>query len=84
MRGKYKGSGQSQVSGSNKAPKKNRFYAPVSRGEQETSSDVVIGILKFFSIDVYAILDPSATLSCLTPLVAKHLTFFLTYCMNLL
>ena len=28
-------------------------------------------MLKIFSIDVYALLDPSATLSFVTPLVAK-------------
>ena len=52
-------------------PKKNRFYAFFSRGEQETSLDVVTGILKVFSIDVYALLDPDSTLSFVTPLVGK-------------
>ena len=67
----YKGSGHSQASGSRDALKKNRFYTLRSRGEQKTSPDVVIGMLKIFSIDVYALLDPSATLSFVTPLVAK-------------
>ena len=65
------GSGQTQVSGSNEAPKKNHFYDFCSRGEQETSFDVVTGMLKSSSIDVYALLDPGATLSFVTPLAAK-------------
>ena len=32
---------------------------------------MVIGMLKVFSIDVYALLDPGATLSIITTLVAK-------------
>ena len=32
---------------------------------------MVIGILKIFTLDVYALLDPGATLSFVTPLVAK-------------
>ena len=66
-----KGSVQAQASGSSDAPKKNRFYALRSRGEQETSPDVVTGMLKVFSLDVYALHDTGATLSFVTPLVAK-------------
>ena len=62
MRGKVKGSGQSQASDSNKGQKKNRFSALCSRGEQETSPNMVTGMLKVFFIDVYALLDPGATL----------------------
>ena len=69
VRDQDKGSGQTQESGSNEAPKKYRFYALRSRGEQETSPHVVTGMLKVFSIDVYALLDPGATLSFFTPLV---------------
>ena len=32
---------------------------------------MVIGILKVFPIDLYALLDPDATLSFLTPLLGK-------------
>ena len=32
---------------------------------------MVIGMLKVVIIDVYALLDSGATLSCVTPLVAK-------------
>ena len=57
-------------------PKKNLFYALRSRGEQETSPNVVTFMFKVFSIDVYAFLDPGATLSFITPLVAKK--FYIT------
>ncbi|XP_069145474.1 uncharacterized protein [Solanum lycopersicum] len=67
-----KGSFQAQASGSSDDPKKNRFYTLRSRGEQETSPDLVTGMLKVFSPDVYSLLDPGATLSFVTPLVAKN------------
>jgi len=58
-------------SGSNSdAPKKNLFYALKSRNHQEGPPDVVIGMLQVFSIDVYALLDPDATLSFVTPFMA--------------
>ena len=41
MRSQDKGSGQAQASGSRDVPKKKRFYALCSRGEQETSPDVM-------------------------------------------
>ena len=62
VRGQDKGSGQAQASGSNEAPKKNRFNALCSRGEQDTSPDVVIGMFKVFSIYVNVLLDPRSTL----------------------
>ena len=43
------------------APKKNRFYALHSRGDQEDSPDVVTGMLQVLSINVYALLDPADT-----------------------
>ena len=43
------------------APKKNNFYARLSRVEQEDSTNVVSGMLQMFSINVYALLDPGAT-----------------------
>ena len=55
-----------QASGSNKAPKKNHFYALISRGEQKNSPDVVTSTLNVFSINVYALLDPRDTLSFIT------------------
>ena len=36
-----------------------------------TSPDVVTSMLKVFSLDVYALIDPPTTLSFVTPLVAK-------------
>ncbi|XP_049345423.1 uncharacterized protein LOC125809935 [Solanum verrucosum] len=52
------------------APKKNRFYALQCRGDQESSPDILTGMLKVFSIDIYELLDPGATLSSVTPFVA--------------
>ncbi|XP_069148008.1 uncharacterized protein [Solanum lycopersicum] len=76
VRSKEKGSVKAQSSGSTfYSPKKNRFYDLHSRGEQEESPDVVTGMLQIFSIDVYALLDSRATLSFVTPLVAKRFDF---------
>ena len=72
MRSQNKGSGQAQASGSNDTPNKNHFYDVRSKGEKETSPDVVTGMLKLFSIDEYALIDPGATLSFVTTLVAKN------------
>ncbi|XP_069151902.1 uncharacterized protein [Solanum lycopersicum] len=71
LKSQDKGSGQAQASGSSDGPKKNHFYALLSKGEQETSPDVVTSMLKVFSFVVYALLDPDTTLSFVTPLVAK-------------
>ncbi|KAH0661387.1 hypothetical protein KY284_026318 [Solanum tuberosum] len=49
------------------APKQNHFYALQTRGEQESSPNVVTSMLKVFQLDVYALLDPSATLSFVMP-----------------
>ncbi|KAH0679464.1 hypothetical protein KY284_020549 [Solanum tuberosum] len=38
----------------------NRLYAITSRHEQENSPDVVTGMIKVFTFDVYALLDPGA------------------------
>ncbi|WMV58483.1 hypothetical protein MTR67_051868 [Solanum verrucosum] len=57
--------------GSN-APKQNRFYALQTLGEQEGSPGVVTGVLKVFQLDVYVLLDPSATLYFVTPYVAMR------------
>ena len=42
-----------------------------SLSEREESPYVVNGMLQVFSINVHALLDPSANLSFVTPLVAK-------------
>ena len=41
------------------------------RGEQESSPNVVTGILQVFSIDVYALLDTVAILSCFSSLISR-------------
>ncbi|KAH0712114.1 hypothetical protein KY289_008073 [Solanum tuberosum] len=62
---------QAPPSGSNSnVPKQNHFYALQTRGDQESSPDVVIGMLRFFQLDVYALLDHGATLSFVTQYVA--------------
>ena len=63
--------GQDQAGVSNDAIKKNHFYTLRCRGEQETTPDMVTDMLKHFTIDVYALVDPGATLSFFTPLIAK-------------
>ena len=64
-------SGQSQSSGSTDSLKKSRFYALCFRGEQETSPDMVTGLLTMFSIDVYILLDSDTTLSFVTHITTK-------------
>ncbi|KAG5586628.1 hypothetical protein H5410_047062 [Solanum commersonii] len=49
----------------------NRLYAITSRQEQKNSPDVVTGMIKVFTLDVYALLDPGACLSFVTPYVAN-------------
>ncbi|TMX01426.1 hypothetical protein EJD97_024532 [Solanum chilense] len=66
--GQKKGSMKSQSSGSNvEPPKKNHFYALPSK---------VTGMLQFFYIDEYDFLDPGATLSFITPLIARKLDIY--------
>ena len=59
------------------APKKNHFYALPSRGEQESSPDVVTSMLQVFSINVYDLFDPIDTLSFVTPLVYRKFEILL-------
>ena len=49
----------------------NRLYAITNRQEQENSPNVVTGMIKVFTFDVYALLDPGASLSFVTPYVAN-------------
>ena len=70
MKGKDKGS--RQASGSNvDPPNKNHFYSLCSKDEQECSPNVVTGMLQFFYLDVYALLDLGAILSFVTPLIDR-------------
>uniref|UniRef100_M1DGU5 Gag-pol polyprotein n=1 Tax=Solanum tuberosum TaxID=4113 RepID=M1DGU5_SOLTU len=48
----------------------NHLYAITSRQEQENSPDVVTGMIKVFTLNVYDLLDPGASLSFVTPYVA--------------
>ncbi|WMV59458.1 hypothetical protein MTR67_052843 [Solanum verrucosum] len=50
--------------------RQNRLYALQARQDQEDSPDVVTGTLRVFDLDVYALLDPGATLSFVTPYIA--------------
>ena len=62
---------QVQVSAPNPdAPKKNGFYALLSRSDEESSRDLDTGMLKLISFDVNTLLDLEATLLFVTPLVA--------------
>ncbi|XP_015055042.1 uncharacterized protein LOC107001562 [Solanum pennellii] len=71
VKGQGKRNNQAQASGpSSDAPKKNRFYALRLRGDQKNYPNVVTGMLQVFSIDVYALLNPRATLSFVNPLVS--------------
>ncbi|MCF7184034.1 hypothetical protein L3H42_11085, partial [Corynebacterium sp. MC-13] len=53
------------------APRHNRFYALQGRQRVEEAPDIITGMLKVFDFDVYALIDPGATLSFVTPFVAK-------------
>lgn len=55
--------------GSN-ASKQNRLYALQTEGQQEGSPDVVTSMFKVLQIDVYALLNPDATLSFVIPYVS--------------
>ena len=52
-------------------PKRNCFYAIKARGEQENSPDIVTSMLQVLSINFYALFDLGATLSFVTPMVAR-------------
>ena len=55
---------------------KNLFSALRSLGEHGTSTDMVTGLLNFFSIDIYASFYRGLTLSFITLLVAKKFDIF--------
>ena len=57
-------------------PKKNRFYSLCSRVEQDSSPDVVTGMLHVFYIDIYDLLDSGATISFVTPYIARKFDIF--------
>lgn len=49
--------------------KMSRFYTLISRCDQEDTSNFVTSMLQVFFINVYALLDSSATFYFVTPLV---------------
>ncbi|WP_368859990.1 retropepsin-like aspartic protease, partial [Microbacterium sp. C7(2022)] len=55
------------------APRHNRFYALQMRQGADEAPDVVTGMLKVYDLNVYALLDPGATLSFISPFVANRL-----------
>ncbi|KAH0678989.1 hypothetical protein KY284_020074 [Solanum tuberosum] len=50
----------------------NLLYAITSHQEQENSPDVVNGMIQVFNFNFYALLDPGASLSFVTPYVAMN------------
>ena len=72
LNGQDKRSGKAQASGSNvNVPKKNRFYALRCKGEQESSPDVVTGMLQVLSIEFYVLLYSGDTLYFVTLLISR-------------
>ena len=63
--------GQCQARGG-QAPKNNRFYALHGRQEYEDVPDVVTGMLRVFHLDVYALIDPGANISFVSPYVSMR------------
>ena len=70
IRGKRNGQAQPRYH-SFEALKRNRFCALKTRGEKESSPDVVTGMLEVFSVNVYALHDEGANISFVTPLVDR-------------
>lgn len=65
------GRGRGRGKGSSSGGNQNHIYALVGRQDQESSPDIVTGMLTICSHDVYALIDPGSTLSCITPFVAR-------------
>uniref|UniRef100_M1DP28 Zinc knuckle family protein n=1 Tax=Solanum tuberosum TaxID=4113 RepID=M1DP28_SOLTU len=61
---------QGNSSGTGGGQRLNRLYALQAPLDKEDSLNVVIGTLRVFDLDVYALLDPEATLSFVTPYIA--------------
>ncbi|XP_070022196.1 uncharacterized protein [Nicotiana sylvestris] len=65
--------GRGRGGASSSSSPQNRIYALARRHDEESSPDVIIGILSVSSYDIYALIDPGSTLSYVTPLVAAFL-----------
>ncbi|XP_070034817.1 uncharacterized protein [Nicotiana tomentosiformis] len=63
--GRGQGRGRGSISGGHK----NCSYALAGRQDQESSPDVVTGMLTIYSHDAYALIDPGSTLLCITPFI---------------
>ncbi|KAH0669578.1 hypothetical protein KY285_023739 [Solanum tuberosum] len=53
------------------APRDNRFYTLHGRQGVNETPDVVTGMLQIFDLDASTLIDPGATLSFVTPLIAR-------------
>ncbi|XP_070054241.1 uncharacterized protein [Nicotiana tomentosiformis] len=67
------GRGRGRGGASSSSGPQNRIYALAGRQDQDSSPDVVTGILSVSSYDVYGLLNPGSTLSYITLLVASKL-----------
>ncbi|XP_070032356.1 uncharacterized protein [Nicotiana tomentosiformis] len=65
------GRGRGRGGASSSSDPQNRIYALAGQHDQESSPDVVIGILSVSSYDVYALIDLGSTLSYVTQLVSS-------------
>ncbi|XP_070041031.1 uncharacterized protein [Nicotiana tomentosiformis] len=65
------GCGRGRGRASRSSNPQNRIYALAGRQDQESSLDIVIGILSVSSYNVYALFDPCSTLLYVTLLVAS-------------
>ncbi|XP_070025697.1 uncharacterized protein [Nicotiana sylvestris] len=63
--------GRGRGRGSSSGGNQNRIYALAGRQDQESSPDILTGMLTICSHDVYALIDPGSTLSCITPFVVQ-------------
>lgn len=61
----------------------NHLYALTTAQESEASPDVVTGMLKLFSHDMYNLLDLKSTLSFVTPFAIVYFGFGLEYVLDL-
>ncbi|XP_070047399.1 uncharacterized protein [Nicotiana tomentosiformis] len=65
------GRGRGRSGASSSSNPRNCVYALAGRQDQESSPDVVMGILSVSSYDVYTLIDPGSTLSYVTLFVAS-------------
>ena len=79
LKSQDKGSGKAQERGSSDAQKKNRFYAFLSRGEQEIFPDIVTGMLKVFYIDICVLPDLGTKLYFVTPFISNKFESYPTF-----